>query len=163
MKKTSLSVLVPVYNEEYLVEESLKRLFALKASPYLERVQVIVVDDSSTDNTPDILKRLADELPPLETGFEWQFIRHEKNLGKGGAVQTALKAASCEISIIHDADLEYFPKDMLRMIPLFIEHGADAVFGSRFAMHEYRRVLMYKHQLGNKLITCISCKGLSSI
>jgi glycosyltransferase involved in cell wall biosynthesis len=156
MKRTSLSVLVPVYNEEYLVEESLNRLFVLEESPYLERVQVIVVNDCSSDNTANILKRLAAELPVRSRLLEWRFINHQENLGKGGAVQTALKEATGEISVVHDSDLEYYPKDILRMIPLFVERGADAVFGSRFAVHEYRRVLMFRHQLGNKFLTLLT-------
>lgn len=156
MNKTSLSVLVPVYNEEYLVEESLNRLFVLAESPYLEKIQVIVVNDCSTDNTGKILERLASELPVRSKILEWKFINHKENMGKGGAVQTALKDAIGEISVVHDSDLEYYPKDILRMIPLFVERGADAVYGSRFAVHEYRRVLMFRHQLGNKFITLLS-------
>ncbi|MDY6950994.1 MAG: glycosyltransferase [Thermodesulfobacteriota bacterium] len=156
MNKISLSVLVPVYNEEYLVEESLNRLFVLEESPYLENVQVIVVNDCSTDNTGKILKRLASELPGKSRLLEWRFINHEENVGKGGAIQTALERATNEISVVHDSDLEYYPKDILRMIPLFVEREADAVYGSRFAVHEYRRVLMFRHQLGNKFLTLLT-------
>lgn len=156
MNKTSLSVLVPVYNEEYLVRESLNRLIVLEKSPYLERIQVIIVNDCSTDGTAGILKQLSEEFPSKSKKFEWKFINHEKNMGKGKAIQTALKEATCEISIIHDADLEYYPKDILRMIPLFIDEGADAVYGSRFTVHEYRRILMYRHELGNRFLTFLS-------
>ncbi|MBN1830461.1 MAG: glycosyltransferase family 2 protein [Deltaproteobacteria bacterium] len=156
MKKTSLSVLVPVYNEELFVEESLRRLFVLEKSPYLEKIQIIVVNDCSTDGTAALLKRLAGDLSSLSDAIQWKFMDHEKNMGKGKAVQTALREADCEISIIHDADLEYYPKDILRMIPLFVNERADAVYGSRFAVHEYRRVLMYRHELGNKFLTFLS-------
>jgi len=156
MKKISLSVLVPAYNEEYLIEESLKRLFVLEDSPYLSQIQVIVVNDGSKDGTAEILNRLSKELPQKNDRFDWKFITHETNRGKGKAIQTALNKATCEISIIHDADLEYFPKDILRMIPLFIEEGADAVYGSRFMVHEYRRVLMFRHELGNRFLTFFS-------
>lgn len=152
---TSLSVIVPVYNEERFVEESLKRLFALDASLYLERIQLLVVNDCSTDGTNNILARLCTELPSLNGKFEWHFLNHSHNMGKGRAIQTALKKADCEICIIHDADLEYHPKDIIRMIPLFIEEEADAVYGSRFCTHEYRRVLMFRHELGNKILTFI--------
>lgn len=156
MKRTSLSVLVPAYNEEQFVEKSLYRLLVLEESPYLEKVQVVVVNDCSTDNTPKILHRLSSELPLKSEVVEWKFINHEKNMGKGTAVQTALQAAVCEITVIHDADLEYHPKDIIRMIPLFVEEGADAVYGSRFAPHEYRRVLFYRHELGNRFLTFLS-------
>ena len=156
MKKTSLSVLVPAYNEEYLIEESLNRLFVLEDSPYLSQIQVIVVNDGSKDGTAEILDRLSKELPQKSDRFDWIFISHETNRGKGKAIQTALNEATCEISIIHDADLEYFPKDIIRMIPLFVEEGADAVYGSRFMVHEYRRILMFRHELGNKFLTFLS-------
>ncbi len=156
MKKVSLSVLVPAYNEEYLIEESLNRLFVLADSPYLSQVQVIVVNDGSKDGTADIINRLSKELPKKSDFFEWKFINHETNRGKGKAIQTALNNAICEISIIHDADLEYFPKDILRMIPLFVEESADAVYGSRFMVYEYRRILMYRHELGNRFLTFLS-------
>ena len=155
-KKTSLSILVPVYNEEYLVESSLNRLLVLEESAILERVQVIVVDDCSKDNTPKVLSRLSVELPSKSRMIEWKFLKHPENAGKGKAIQTALKESDCEITIIHDADLEYYPQDILRMIPLFIEENADAVYGSRFVTHEHRRILMFRHELGNRFLTFCS-------
>lgn len=162
MKKTSLSVLVPVYNEEFLVEKSLNRLFVLDESPHLEKIQIVVVNDCSTDSTFNILKKFNEEFSNKNSKFEWIFITHEKNMGKGKAIQTALKEAACEITIIHDADLEYDPKDILRMIPVFIDEEADAVYGSRFTVHEYRRVLMFRHELGNKFLTFL-CNLISNL
>ena len=156
MEKTTLSVLVPVYNEEYLVEESLKRLFVLEQCQHLENVQVIVVNDGSTDNTGNILNRLSEEFNGMSEKIEWKFIEHETNKGKGKAVQSALQVATGEISIMHDADLEYYPEDIIRMIPLFINQNADVVFGSRFTPHEFRKVLLFKHELGNRLLTFLS-------
>ena len=152
-RATSLSVLVPVYNEQYLVAASLERLRVLAESPLLERIQVIVVDDRSTDRTPEVLRKFAAQ-DGLGTGkIRWEFIRHERNQGKGGAVRTAIERAECELSVIHDADLEYHPRDLLKMIPLFLEEGADAVFGSRFMAGEFKRALFLRHQLGNKVLT----------
>jgi len=131
-------------------------LFVLDESQYLEKIQVIVVNDCSNDNTYSILESYKKEVLHKNAKFEWKFINHEKNMGKGKAIQTALKEATCEITIVHDADLEYYPKDILRMIPLFVEQEADAVYGSRFAVHEYRRILMFWHQLGNKFLTFLS-------
>jgi len=155
--KTSLSVLVPVYNEQHLVVESLRRLRVLDESPNLDRVEVIVVDDCSTDGTPQAIDRFrTEQRRHSDSKIQWIFLRHEKNAGKGQAVKTALERASCEITVIHDADLEYHPRDLLRMVDVFIEEQADAVFGSRFAGGDRRRVLFYRHELGNRFLTFLS-------
>ena len=178
---SSLTVLVPVYNEQHLVAASLARLAVLESSPHLERIQVVVVDDSSRDGTPQALAAFAGErgitlappspaaprsgtgaVPAVELGrgrhgkTDWIFLRHERNGGKGIAVQTGLARADGEYSVIHDADLEYHPKDLLRIVEVFVREGADAVFGSRFAGGEARRVLLFRHQLGNKLLTFLT-------
>jgi SAM-dependent methyltransferase len=151
---TSLSVLVPVYNEEFLVAASLGRLEVLESSPHLERVQVIVVDDCSKDGTPAVLERVrAERIAKGASKIEWTFLRHETNKGKGAAIRTALAQATCDITVIHDADLEYHPNDLIRVVEVFVNEEADAVFGSRFAGGATRRVLLYRHQLGNKLLT----------
>lgn len=155
--KLSLSILVPVYNEQYLVEASLSRLEVLAESPWLERVRVIVVNDASKDQTGEALKRFQERLG--QTGlsrFEWIFLEHEKNQGKGAAIRTALQHVDTDLAVIHDADLEYHPEDLLKMIPLFVTEDADAVYGSRFLASEYRRVLFFRHSLGNKLLTLLA-------
>jgi glycosyltransferase involved in cell wall biosynthesis len=161
-KTTSLSVFVPVYNEAYTVEESLKRLLVFREFRLLSKVQIIIVDDGSTDETAEIVQNFLSRRDAKNKNYEWIFVKHKKNLGKGKTIQTAIKHANCEISIIHDADLEYHPNDILKMIPLFIEEKADAVLGSRFATSEFRRVLMYRHQLGNKFITFL-CNLVSNL
>jgi glycosyltransferase involved in cell wall biosynthesis len=154
---TSLSVLVPVYDEEHLVAASLERLLVLEASPFLSRVQVIVVDDCSRDGTPAVLQRFqAERAARPSSKMEWIFLRHATNGGKGKAIQTALAKATCEISVIHDADLEYHPVDLLKIVKVFEEERADAVFGSRFTGSESRRVLFFRHELGNRLLTFIT-------
>lgn len=162
MQKVSLSVLVPAFNEEIMIGESLKRLLVLGESPHLSQVQVIIVNDASTDNTQREIEKFLHEIKEKNNRFDWIHLDHERNLGKGKAVQTALEHATGEISIIHDADLEYYPKDILKMLPLFIEERADAVFGSRFAASEFRRVLMFRHELGNRLITFL-CNLVSNL
>ncbi len=156
LRATSLSVLVPVYNEQYLVAESLRRLDVLASSAWLERIEVVVVDDCSSDGTPEVLRQFAEARAAAPDGrIEWRFLRHERNGGKGRAIQTGLEAATCEHVVIHDADLEYHPKDLLRMVEVFVEEGADAVFGSRFAGGEVRRALAYRHEMGNRLLTIL--------
>jgi len=156
-RRTSLSVLVPVYNEQYLIYTSLERLKILDTSPYLERVEVIVVDDGSNDGSPGVIERFKQEQTgDVGSKVAWYFLRHEKNSGKGQAIKTALERATCEISVIHDADLEYHPKDLLRMVKVFVEEEADAVFGSRFAGGEVRRVLFFRHELGNRFLTFLT-------
>ena len=152
---TSLSVLVPVYNERFLVAASLERLKVLATSTDLERIEVIVVDDASKDDTPAVLEQFQRDLRP-DPKMTWRFLRHERNGGKGQAIRTALEHATCEITVIHDADLEYHPRDLLRIVEVFVQENADAVFGSRFIGGEVRRVLLYRHQLGNRLLTFLT-------
>ncbi len=155
--KLSLSILVPVYNEQYLVESSLQRLEVLAQSSWLDRVRVIVVNDASTDQTGEVLRGIQEHLQqPNSTRLEWIFQEHQKNQGKGAAIRTALQYADTDLVVIHDADLEYHPEDLLKMIPLFATEDADAVYGSRFLASDYRRVLFFRHSLGNKLLTVLT-------
>lgn len=155
--KLSLSILVPVYNEQYLVEASLSRLEVLAESRWLDRVRVIVVNDASTDQTAEALKRFQEEAGQTRLArFEWVFVEHEKNQGKGAAIRTAIQHANTDLAVIHDADLEYHPEDLLKMVPLFATEEADAVYGSRFLASDYRRVLFFRHSLGNKLLTLLT-------
>jgi glycosyltransferase involved in cell wall biosynthesis len=155
--KLSIAILVPVYNEQYLVETSLKRLEVLADSPWLDRVRVIVVNDASKDQTGEVLRNIRERLAqPGETRLEWIFQEHEKNQGKGAALRTAIQFVDTDLVVIHDADLEYHPEDLLKMIPLFVSEEADAVYGSRFLASDYRRVLFFRHSLGNKLLTLLT-------
>jgi glycosyltransferase involved in cell wall biosynthesis len=154
---TTLAIIVPVYNEQYLVESSLRRLVLLGESELLERIQVIVVEDGSSDRTPEVLDRFRRSLADF-TGskFDWLFLKHEVNRGKAAAIRTGLAHADTELVTIHDADLEYHPQDLLKMVQVFFAEEADAVFGSRFLASQYRRVLFYRHELGNRLLTLLS-------
>jgi glycosyltransferase involved in cell wall biosynthesis len=152
---TSLSIIVPAYNEQYLIEASLRRLWVLDQSPRLEHVKVIVVDDCSTDSTQVSLERFRKDLETSQDfkKFAWVWARHDRNQGKGAAIRTALKYVDTELVVIHDADLEYHPRDLLQMIELFLYEDADAVFGSRFMPGGYKRALFFRHALGNKFLT----------
>ena len=155
--KTSLSVLVPVFNEQHLVRESLQRLRILERSEHLERVEVIVVDDCSTDDSRRIIEGFLAELPAAQGGgaeCSWIFLKHDRNRGKGQAIQDGSRAGHLR----HHRHPRRRPRvppaaTCCAIVTVFVEEEADAVFGSRFAGGERRRVLLYRHQLGNKLLT----------
>jgi glycosyltransferase involved in cell wall biosynthesis len=151
-----LSVIMPVYNERYLVAECVRRVLALQ-SPLISRLDLIIVDDGSTDGTRDILRRIAAEHPDRIT-----YIEHERNGGKGSAIRTGLDKARGSVTVIQDADLEYDPQDLPRLLAPFVRDGADAVYGSRFAASEYRRVLYYRHEIGNRMLTAL-CNLLTDL
>ena len=160
---TTLSILVPVYNEQYLVQPSLERLKILAESPLLDRIEIIVVDDGSTDNTAAVLREFENSLAGSpDPKLEWLFLRHGINQGKAAAIQTALVRANAELTVIHDSDLEYHPLDLLKMVRVFLDEQADAVFGSRFLASEYRRVLFFRHELGNRFLTLL-CNVVSDL
>ncbi|MGB7436262.1 MAG: glycosyltransferase, partial [Candidatus Acidiferrum sp.] len=120
-------------------------------------VRVVVVNDASTDQTGRALGRFQQRLQEHgSTRLEWIFQEHDKNQGKGAAIRTALRFADTDLVVVHDADLEYHPEDLLKMIPLFANEDADAVYGSRFLASDYRRVLFFRHSLGNKLLTLLT-------
>jgi glycosyltransferase involved in cell wall biosynthesis len=151
---TTLSVIVPAYNEQFLVEASLTRLEVLGESSLLEQIKVIVVDDGSSDGTADAITRFRNSRESrVGSKFVWIWLRHEKNSGKGAAIRTGLAQVDTELVVIHDADLEYHPSDLLKMVEVFLYEDADAVFGSRFQSGGYKRALFFRHALGNKLLT----------
>lgn len=139
-----VSVLVPVYNEEDTVAEIVERV---RATPY--KMEIICVNDCSTDGTRDVLDRL------LAEGKVQRVIHQERNRGKGAAIRTAIAASRGDIVIVQDADLEYSPSDWPALFAPLIEGRADAVFGSRF-LGGTHRVLYYWHSVGNGLLTTLS-------
>jgi glycosyltransferase involved in cell wall biosynthesis/phospholipid N-methyltransferase len=152
---TTLSVIVPAYNEQYLVATSLARLRVLEESPLLENIKIIVIDDGSSDGTRQALEnfRARLESEPGNGKSAWVFVRHQQNAGKGTAIRTALAHVDTELVVIHDADLEYHPRDLLQMVEVFLYEEADAVFGSRFLPGGYKRALFFRHAMGNQLLT----------
>jgi SAM-dependent methyltransferase len=145
----SLSVLVPVYNERHLVAASLGHLLQIEHES-ISRLEVIVVDDCSTDGSYDVVQRIADGDSRVTV------LRHGTNRGKGAAIRTALAAATGDVSVVHDADLEYNPGDLPALLRPFLEEGADAVYGSRYLSAAYRRVLMYRHTRNNRWVTALA-------
>lgn len=154
--RLSLSVVMPAYNERYLVAESVRRVLAVEC-PRISWLELIVVDDGSTDGTREILRELAAANPGRMT-----LVLHEKNGGKGAAVATGIDLAKGDVTVIQDADLEYNPRDLAKVVVPFLEDEADAVFGSRFLTGDYRRVLYFRHTLGNKVLTGM-CNWLTDL
>jgi glycosyltransferase involved in cell wall biosynthesis len=161
-----LSIIVPVYNEVVSLPVILNRVVA--ALPFVEK-EIIVVDDCSTDGTAvwlrqavgnearvatsgcDGVVRVGNSVPGIPSATI-RAIFHERNKGKGAALRTGFHAATGDILVIQDADLEYDPRDWERFWPLFINEIADVVYGSRFHGSPHRS-LYYHHYLGNKLIS----------
>jgi len=138
-----LSVIIPVYNEVKNIKEIINRVQNTKLAN-----EIIVVDDGSSDGTRDILKK-------LDGKKKVRVILHEKNQGKGSAVVTGMNAATGDVLLIQDADLEYDPRDYPALLQPIEEGIADVVYGSRF-LGAAHRVAMFWHQVANKLLTFIT-------
>ncbi len=145
-----LSLVVPVYNERSLVAEALRRLVDLSL-PEVAEIEIIVVDDGSTDGSAEIAREMADR-----HSDRVQFLSHTENFGKGAALRTGIERASGDLVGFQDADLEYDPRELARLVRPFLEDGADVVYGSRFLSGDRRRVLYFRHALGNRLLTFLS-------
>ena len=149
-----LSIVIPVYNEERTLLTLLQRV---KEVPV--RKEIILVNDCSTDGTSDILDGLeTDTFSDQDDEIENRIVvlHHERNRGKGAALQTGFQQAAGDIVLIQDADLEYDPAEYPRLIRPIVEEQADVVYGSRFLGDRAHRVLYYRHYLGNKLLTMLS-------
>jgi len=134
-----LSVLIPVYNEHETIEELIRRVTAVDLGPGSE-MEIIVVDDGSTDGTRDLLAQMR--VPGLRV------IEHEQNRGKGGAIRTALAAATGDAVIFQDADLEYDPQDYTRLWDLIVRGQAQVVYGVRDLSDQ-----ALTRRLGNQFLT----------
>ena len=149
-KKTfKLSIIIPCYNEKNTINEILKRIDKNLKNYELLKYEILIVDDYSTDGTTELLKDLS-------FNEKIKIFFHEKNLGKGAAIQTAIKHITGDITIIQDADLEYDPFDYEKLLLPFFETNADTVYGSRFlGGGKYIRIHFFWHYLANKILTFI--------
>jgi len=145
-----ISVIIPVYNEEATISEIIARVGAID----LEK-EIIIVDDGSTDGTPQQLKEIAGKFDNVKV------LAHGKNLGKGAALRTGFAAATGDIIIIQDADLEYDPREYEALLVPVLDGRADVVYGSRFLSGPHR-VLFFWHYLGNKFLTLL-CDAFSNL
>ena len=139
------SVVMPLYNEAASVYRILEEVLRQPSV-----AEVIVVDDCSTDESPEIVLQIAKIEPRIK------LIRHAHNMGKGAALRTGIGKASADIVLIQDADLEYDPADYAALLKPILSGKADAVFGSRFIGSHEHRVLYFWHSLGNQFLTLLS-------
>ena len=140
-----LSIVIPCYNEVRTIRQIVDRV---RAAPVAER-EIIIVDDCSRDGTRDLLRT---EIAPLVD----KVLFHEVNQGKGAALRTGFRAATGDVVVVQDADLEYDPQDYPRLLQPILEGKADVVFGSRFQGGQPHRVVYFWHMVGNKFLTLLS-------
>jgi SAM-dependent methyltransferase len=152
----SLSVLIPVYNEENTLAALLDSVLAAPL-PAGMKFEIIAVDDASADCSPGILREYADRYPDVI-----RFFVHARNQGKGAAIRTAANHARCEYCLIQDADLEYDPMEYPKLLKPLLEGRADVVYGSRFAVRDERKVLYFWHALANRVLTT-ACNIVSDL
>ena len=139
-----LSVIIPCFNEV----KTLNELLAAVKECGVEDLEIIIVDDCSTDGTRELLKNLNDDTIKV--------LYHEFNKGKGAALRTGFKSATGDICIVQDADLEYDPKEFPLLLDPIIKNKADVVFGSRFQSGRPHRVVYFWHRVGNGVLTLMS-------
>ncbi|NJO40169.1 MAG: glycosyltransferase family 2 protein [Cyanobacteria bacterium CRU_2_1] len=140
-----LSVVIPCFNELGTIGQVIQ---AVKASPVKE-LEIIVVDDCSTDGTRELLRST------LEIEVE-QVIYHSRNRGKGAALRSGFSAATGDVVIVQDADLEYDPQEYPLLLKPILDNKADVVYGSRFMGSQPHRVVYFWHMVGNKFLTLLS-------
>ncbi len=141
----SLSVVVPVYNEADTLARVVQRVLRIE-----QLLEVIIVDDCSSDGTPAVARKLAEAYPQVFVST------HQKNLGKTAALKTGFSLSRGDIVIVQDADLEYDPADIPLVIQPILDGYADVVYGSRFLVRRATRVLYFYHFVANKCLTFLS-------
>jgi dolichol-phosphate mannosyltransferase len=147
-KRVLLSVVIPCFNEVDTLQECVQCLLQIQNQQL--QLEIIIVDDCSTDGSDQIAASLSRDFKEIKT------VRHATNKGKGAALRTGSRSARGDIVAIQDADLEYDPQDLARLVQPIIQGRADVVFGSRFFSGGAHRVLYFWHYMGNRFLTFVS-------
>ena len=147
----TLSIIIPVYNEEKTVQKILEKVKNVILIGGVTK-EVIVVNDCSTDLTENQVQHYIHEHPELNM----RYFSHDANQGKGAALHTGINQATGEYVIIQDADMEYDPNEYNLLLKPFLDDVADVVYGSRFMGGRPHRILFFWHSIGNKILTSIS-------
>ena len=147
----TLSILIPVYNEEDNIQKILDRVRAVTLVNNIAK-QIVIVNDCSTDGTEELVLRYIEK----HTDIQIEYQKHSKNKGKGRAINTALKMVKGDFVIIQDADNEYDPEEYNLLLKPIIDNYADVVYGSRFMGGNPHRILFFWHRLGNNFLTFLS-------
>lgn len=146
-----ISIIVPAYNEEATISIVIDKLLNLTFINNIKK-EIIIVNDCSIDHTENLIQ----EIIKRNQGVEIVYFKHEKNSGKGAAIHTGIKNATGDYLIIQDADLEYDPNEINKLLKPVIDDYADVVYGSRFIGGSPHRILFFWHTIGNKFLTFLS-------
>jgi len=151
MGNETLSIIIPVYNEEKTIHLILDKIKSVSLLNGLNK-EIVVVNDSSTDNTEKALLNYIS----ANAGVDIKYLKHRVNQGKGAALHTGIAKASGNYLVIQDADLEYDPKEYNLLLKPILDGFADVVYGSRFYGGQPHRILFFWHTIGNRFLTFMS-------
>lgn len=151
MQISTLSIVIPVYNEEKTIHMILDKIKEVELINSINK-EVILVDDCSSDDSIGAIERYIENNPELPMVLH----KHEQNQGKGGALHTGINVANGDLIVIQDADLEYDPFEYNELLKPILDGHADVVYGSRFMGGKPHRILFFWHSIGNGMLTLMS-------